>query len=192
MTYKTLRTQYEEYKKEKGIKALSKESLKWFLENARALAGKTDYQKTKVLGKMSAKPIPGKFYLYKYDPKTKDKLPMYDILPLVLITRVTPKGWYGINFHYMPPAIRLAIMEALYATINDKTKSDRVKLKMNWQIAQAVAVKVGANEHLGNSIKQYLSKQVRSRGLLEIDPYYWSMVLFLNLGRFKLGGGRKK
>src|SRR5690606_41052373 len=53
------------------------------------------------------KPVPGRFYLYKYDPKTKEQMPYYDAMPLVLITDVTPDGWYGINFHYMPPVVQI-------------------------------------------------------------------------------------
>jgi hypothetical protein len=47
------------------------------------------------------KPKIGNMYTYLYDPKTKDKLPYYDIVPLVIPVQYTDNGFYGLNFHYL-------------------------------------------------------------------------------------------
>lgn len=47
------------------------------------------------------KPMIGKLYTYLYNPKTKEKLPYYDIVPLVIPVSYTNNGFYGLNFHYL-------------------------------------------------------------------------------------------
>lgn len=47
------------------------------------------------------KPKVGKMYSYIYNPKTKDKLPYYDMVPLVIPVSYTNNGFYGLNFHYL-------------------------------------------------------------------------------------------
>lgn len=184
MSYQTLRQKFEEYKAKHGIRAVSKESLRWFYENVSLLVKRADYNQTTKFGKVTTKPIPGKFYLYKYDPKYKDVLPIYDALPLVLITSITEKGWYGINFHYLPPDVRVGILDLLFKTISDKTKSDKIKLKINWVIAQRLAKKIAAVPDMNEAYRQYLAGHMESP-LLEIDPYYWTMTVFLPLSRWK-------
>ena len=49
----------------------------------------------------SSKPKIGQLYTYLYNPKTKDKLPYYDIVPLVIPVQYTDNGFYGLNFHYL-------------------------------------------------------------------------------------------
>lgn len=187
-TIKRLRDQFEEHRAKKSFHEMSKDSINWFYKHARDLS--TNFSKARGLGQEVSRPVPGKFYLYQYDPKTKDRLPVYDTMPLVLITEITEQGWYGINFHYMPPKVRLAIMEALYSTIEGK-KPERVKLRMNYDIARRVAQTVGANDALSGSIKQYLSSHLRSP-LMELKPEHWAMAVFLPLARFKRGGTFKR
>lgn len=50
---------------------------------------------------LPTKPKIGHLYTYLYDPKTKDKLPYYDIVPLVIPVQYTENGFYGLNFHYL-------------------------------------------------------------------------------------------
>lgn len=52
----------------------------------------------------------GMLVTYEYVAKTDDKLPYWDRYPLVLITKITKTGWYGINFHYLHPQMRARIL----------------------------------------------------------------------------------
>jgi hypothetical protein len=183
MAYKKLSQKFEEYKAFKGIDAMSKEALDWFYANARKLAGVATYSKSKDLGKQTTHIVPGRFYLYNYDPKLKETLPFYDTCPYILVTKVMSDGWYGINFHYMPPWIRLKIMDGLYDTINSETTDIR-KLKINWKRAEAIAKEVGSHSYLKHSIKRYLRSHVMSN-VLEIEPDNWALTVFLPLSRFK-------
>mgnify|MGYP003293632918 FL=1 len=47
------------------------------------------------------KPRIGRLYTYMYNPKTKEKMPYYDIVPLVIPVSYTDGGFYGLNFHYL-------------------------------------------------------------------------------------------
>jgi hypothetical protein len=184
MSYKQLREKFEEFKRKKGIETMSREALKWFLIYSRKFVKTATFRKTADLGSLTYKPLPGKFYLYRYDPKTKEDMPYYDIMPLVLITEITEDGWYGINFHYMPPSVRLRIMEGFFGTLNDSKLSDNMRLKINWKRAVTISQAVSAHKYLRHSIKRYLVKQIRSP-LIELEPQYWPMVIFLPLSRFK-------
>ena len=184
MAYKKLKEKFEEFRREKGADVMSKEALNWFYNYTNKFATGARFEKTVSSGTYAKKLIPGKFYLYKYDPKTKEQMPYYDAMPLVLITKVMPDGWYGINFHYMPPAVRLKIMEGFYDTLNNTSLTDNVKIKGNWRRAVSVAKAASAHHYLKHSIKRYLSSHLASP-LVELDPKYWAMAIFLPLSRFK-------
>ena len=51
----------------------------------------------------------GKFYLFEYDPKTKQQLARWDKYPLVLVTNIYEDGFMGANFHYTTPKQRMVL-----------------------------------------------------------------------------------
>ena len=51
----------------------------------------------------------GKFYLFEYDPKTKQQLARWDRYPLVLVTNIYEDGFMGANFHYTTPKQRMVL-----------------------------------------------------------------------------------
>ena len=55
---------------------------------------------------------PKKMYMFKYNPKTKEKLPYYDTFPLIMPLEIYKGGFLGINFHYLPPKIRKKLLES--------------------------------------------------------------------------------
>lgn len=184
MAYNKLQEKFEAYRRKKGISVLSKEALRWFHLYTNKYIKGASFAKSVDAGVFTSKPIPGRFYLYQYDPKTKESLPYYDAMPLVLITEVTPDGWYGINFHYMPPVARLKIMEGFYDTLKSTNLTDNLKLKINWKRAVAVANAISAHHFLKHSIKRYLANHITSP-LIELKPKYWAMCIFLPLSRFR-------
>jgi hypothetical protein len=183
MGIRSLKKAYEEEVSKNDISFLTKKSLRWFFEHTKKHTSNVNWSHAKAQGR-EGRPIPGRFFVYQYDPKFKDKLPYYDTLPLVLITSVTAKGWYGINFHYMPPQARMVIMEAMLKTLNNPTWSDDYKLRINWKKAVAIASKVGKHAFLKHSIKQYLASHLKTP-LIELYPENWEMCLFLPMSKFK-------
>ena len=49
---------------------------------------------------------PGMMLMFGYDPKWKKILPFYDKYPLCIIISPAPKGFMGLNLHYLPPELR--------------------------------------------------------------------------------------
>lgn len=136
----------------------------------------------------------GNMYLFAYDPKTKDKLPYYDIFPLVIpFASVRMKGYagdsegfMGLNLHYLPYTERAIVMNAVYQNhLNNKKLDETTRFRLNYQILQRVA----RMRYFEPCVKRYNFEYMRSR-FLEISPDEWDMALFLNLARFQKASQR--
>ena len=101
----------------------------------------------------------GRLYLFLYDPKTKKKLPYYDMAPLSMILEKGTEGFVGVNFHYLPPQLRLGLLGSEPRTI---LRSKEVKPLM----------------------RNYLYSNVKSR-FLNILQEEWDMVSALPVERFR-------
>ena len=186
-------TEFEKQAQEKmaakGIKRLTAESLKWFEREVKkhfADASTVTRSRVKQFGVERQQFLPGQLVLYGYDAKYKDTLPIWDAMPLILVTKIVEGGWYGINFHYIKPQHRLMILSALYAVNNRRGMIEKDKMRLSWQIAEKAAASVGASKHLNQCIKRYLSSHVKTPPLV-IDPNQWDMMVFLPLARFQKG-----
>lgn len=128
---------------------------------------------------MSPKSI-GKMYMFFYDPKHKDTLPFYDQFPLIFPIIMHDDGFTGINLHYLPVIFRAKLMDALYESINNDKYDETTRIKMNYQILNAVQ----RFKYFRPCIKRYLHDHVRSR-FLEVPPESWDSALMLPTQRFK-------
>ena len=129
--------------------------------------------------KLINRPSAGRLNLFMYDPKTKDRLPLYDIVPLVLPLEPIPGGFLGMNFHYLPPLARYRMLEQLqkFATNN---KFDRTtKLDLGYDDIKNSAL-------MKPTIKKYLYSYTRSK-FLRIDADEAAISIFLPVQRFKKG-----
>ena len=50
--------------------------------------------------------------MFVYSPKGRNKLPYYDTFPLVLPLKSMEGGFLGLNFHYLPYALRARLLDA--------------------------------------------------------------------------------
>ena len=57
-------------------------------------------------GKLNKTPHPKHLNMFVYAPKFAKKLPYYDTFPLVMYLKSAEGGFYGLNFHYLPYALR--------------------------------------------------------------------------------------
>ena len=129
--------------------------------------------------KLINRPSAGRLNLFMYDPKTKDRLPLYDIVPLVLPLEPIPGGFLGMNFHYLPPLARYRMLEQLqkFATNN---KFDRTtKLDLGYD-------DIKKSKLMKPTIKKYLYSYTRSK-FLRIDANEAAISIFLPVQRFKKG-----
>lgn len=117
----------------------------------------------------------GSMYFFRYEPKLADKLPYYDVYPLIFPFQRDSKGFIGINFHYLPLKNRALLMDALY-----KIQETNGKLRLNYDILKALSKK----SLYKPCVKYYLNNHIRS-DLIFISPDYWDIALFLPLQRFE-------
>ena len=103
--------------------------------------------------------------MYMYAPKLKDKLPYYDTFPLIMYLKPTEKGFYGLNFHYLPYALRARLLDA----------AGQDRLNVN-EVIKSTLTKP--------TIKRYLFGYLRSM-CLRIEPEDNLTAIMLPVQRFK-------
>ena len=122
----------------------------------------------------------GKMYLFHYDPKHKDTLPLYDRFPLIFPFNYASNGFLGLNFHYLPYMQRARLLDALSSLIvKSEGLTDTTRISLSYDAIRAVARSVPYD----SCVKHYLNSHIRSRFLL-INPAEWSKALFLPLDNF--------
>ena len=122
----------------------------------------------------------GTMYMFRYDPKHKKTLPYYDVFPVVFPIKMEQDGFIGINFHYLPPAMRANLMDALYSVATDKRYDENTKLAATYNILQ----KSSKFRYFKPTVKRYLTKFVRSP-FMQINAAEWDIAIFLPVENFK-------
>jgi len=131
-------------------------------------------------------PMIGRMYTFKYDPKWKDKLPYYDIFPVIFLADIAkqPKGsFYGLNIHYLSPFTRAVFVQRLidnYITDDLSSLKATTRLKISYGVLKSAA-KVRA---FRPTFKQYLPSHMRTK-LVEIPPDQWETAVYLPVQSFK-------
>ena len=116
-------------------------------------------------GKLAKRPHEGFLNMYIYAPKLKDKLPYYDTFPLIMYLKPAEKGFYGLNFHYLPYALRARLLDA--AGQNELNVNEVIKSRLTKP-----------------TIKRYLVGYLRSM-CLRIEPEDNLTAIMLPVQRFK-------
>ena len=130
------------------------------------------------LGKVATQLDVGKMYMFAYDPMTKETLPYWDNLPLVVICDPLPTGFSGINLHYLSPLLRANLLDRLMPSV-DKVDSDS-KLRSNWSFVRNFS----RFPETRKSTKRYLTQQIRGQ-MIEINPRHWKSAVFLPVQQFQ-------
>ena len=130
--------------------------------------------------------VPGKMYMFYYDPKTKADLPYYDRLPLIFPLAIYADSILGLNMHYLPPDLRAKLMDAMYPYISNNDLDHTTQLRITYSILKAVARLAPYKP----CIKKYLKSHIVSR-FVAIDVKEWDIALFLPLERFEKASKRR-
>lgn len=123
---------------------------------------------------------PGTMYMFRYDPKHKKTLPYYDVFPVVFPIKMEQDGFTGINFHYLPPAMRAKLMDSLYSITTDKRYDENTKILATYQLLQSAS----KFRYFKPTVKRYLNSFVRSP-FLQINAVEWDIAIFLPVENFK-------
>jgi hypothetical protein len=162
----------------------------WFRKQAQAVQDiDTDAllreRSPRLLNGLSGESI-GSMILFTYDPKWKEKLPYWDMHPLVLPFHLDGNGFKGYNLHYVSPFVRARILDGLYR-IAERQQGDIVRsLPINYQYLKGLT----QFAPLKPCIHSYLWGHVRSRFML-IRPEEWDTAVFLPTQQF-VGGNPHK
>lgn len=174
---KDLQTIFDQYRYDQSIQ---KKSKTWFQQQATMLARKRINEKQLFSqNKAVSKVMPGKLYMFYYDPKHKDTLPYYDTFPLVFPFRAMPDGFLGLNMHYLPYFHRVQLMTRLLDFANNKTLDENTRLRYSWSLLNGAARFQTASA----CVKHYLKDHVAST-FLEIPGEDWHTAMMLPVERF--------
>ena len=168
---------FEKYRYDSNI---SQKSKTWFQQQALLLSRKRiDAKALFREQRLTSKMVPGKLYLFYYDPKHKDTLPHYDRFPLVFPYKVTKQGFMGLNMHYLPYFHRIQLMTRLMQFASNKNLDENTKLRYSWALIAGMAKFKMAEA----CIKHYLSDHVDSM-FIEIPATDWHTALMLPVEKF--------
>ena len=152
-------------------------SATWYRSQVNRIAsGKTAGQLFRE-GKLQGRPSVGRLNLFGYNPKLRNKLPYYDIFPLVLPLEPTKGGFMGMNFHYLPPLLRFRLLERMQARASDRRFDSKTKFEVNYDDVKAIKL-------VKPTIKKYLYAYVQT-GFLRINADDAAIAIYLPVQRFK-------
>jgi hypothetical protein len=136
-------------------------------------------------GYLSSKLISGNMYYFKYKAKTSNIV--YDVYPLIFVTKRIGTLIEGINFHYFDNQLRMKIFNSLtpFLSENQLTSDTRLLVKAYRKI-----ILVSKKQRLAKiSFHRYRLKRVRSE-ILRIPPNKWKESIPMNMEQFKTSAGK--
>jgi hypothetical protein len=159
-----------------------KRSVDWYRDQIKHLTNNTNISPSQLLKNatvLSSHIRPGNMYMFLYDAKYKDVLPLWDRFPLVLPFNIVEGGFYGINLHYLDYRSRIKLLEALHKHATGRHTTETTKLKISWQILESYSRLVPVRD----TVKHYLYGHVRSR-FLKVKYPDWVTASQLPVERF--------
>ena len=164
-----------------GIERNTDESLKWFKKQLADMksVNRQDLLKDENF-KARSRPLPGRMFMYFYDPKHKKTLPYYDRFSLIFMVEKAKGGFYGLNLHNLPHKQRAIFFDRLTEYATNKKYNLTTRLRLTYKLLKgASSLKMYAP-----CFKHYLSEHVRSR-MIEVPASEWEAVLFMPTENFK-------
>lgn len=169
------------FDKNRYNKSIEKRSRAWFQQQQHLLLSRKRIDEKKLFSEntITSKVIPGKLYMFYYDPKYKDSLPYYDKFPLVFPYSATKEGFMGLNMHYLPYFQRIQLMTRLMTFASNRSMDENTKIRYSWELIGGIARFKAAE----SCIKHYLKDHVRSM-FIEIPGQDWHTAMMLPVERF--------
>ena len=176
-----------------GVTPRTKERRAWFRNKAKnmrninrqALIKEDPLKQRNTLQNLSRTGLVGTMQMFFYDPKHKEKLPYYDLFPLIVVVGPAEGGFYGLNLHYLPPILRAKMLDSLMDTANMKATDD-AKFQITYKKLQAVS----NLKYYEPCFKHYLTKHVKSK-FAEVPMPEWEIATFLPTAQFRKANSKK-
>tara|TARA_B100001029_G_scaffold51588_1_gene41261 strand:- start:5221 stop:5730 length:510 start_codon:yes stop_codon:yes gene_type:complete len=151
------------------LRKSGKEPYQWYRNRIKELGTPSQAQLIRD-GKITGRVNFGALNMFIYDPKLKNKLPYYDTFPLVLPIESYRDGFLGINFHYLPYALRARLLSRLDPNANYSALKNVRLVKP--------------------TLKRYLNSNVRSR-FRKLEEEDFMTAIMLPVQRFKKSSANK-
>ena len=151
------------------LKKSGKEPYQWYRNRIKELGTPSQAQLIRD-GKITGRVNFGALNMFIYDPKLKNKLPYYDTFPLVLPIERYRDGFLGINFHYLPYALRARLL-------------NRLDPNANYSALKNVRL-------VKPTLKRYLNSNVRSR-FRKLEEEDFMTAIMLPVQRFRKSSASK-
>ena len=149
----------------------------WYRGQVNRIASGTTARELFRQGKLARRPSVGRLNLFGYNPKLRKTLPYYDVFPLVLPLEAFAGGFIGMNFHYLPPLLRMRLLERMQATATDRDFDKNTKFDVTYNDVKRLSI-------VKPTIKKYLYSYVQT-GFLRINADEAATAIFLPVQRFK-------
>ena len=164
-----------------GITPRTQESRTWFRRKAQQLrrVNRRELMREEEI-ELRNRFMPGKMYMFFYDPKTKDKLPYYDGFPLVIPVERAEGGFYGLNLHYLPNVLRAKFLDALLEITNNNKYDESTRFGVTLKLLQSSS----KMRFFKPCYKHYLTRHVKSR-LARVMAPEWEIATFLPTAQFE-------
>jgi hypothetical protein len=165
----------------RGLQARSDDAKKWFRSKAKEMSGikRRDLLKDSALDRSRKTPRPGDMYMFFYDPKHYKTLPYYDSFPLTIMVEPTKDGFYGLNLHYLSPAVRAKFLDKLVETANNKSYDENTRLKLNYEMLKSV----NKFSEFKPCFKRYLTSHIEGTPV-RVEAPEWDIAIFLPTEQF--------
>ena len=163
-----------------GITPRTKESRAWFrkkVQNMR-VGRRALMREDPIVAK--TKTITGSMFMFFYDAKHKDTLPYWDSFPLVIAVGPAKGGFYGMNLHYLPIALRAKFLDELMGITSDKKYNEDTTFKVSYQFLNRAA----SMKYFKPCYKHYLTAQVEGQFAMVPAPE-WEIATFLPTAQWK-------
>ena len=173
-------------------------SIRWYRQKVQELLPKPQVRRMIREGyktqKVTVRPNFGMMNLFYYRPKGAEKLPYYDIFPLVIpMGRRLNDGFVGINFHYLSVPQRWLLLESLSMF---QMPSELDSFDSEEGAGEVMALfwsKIRRKRGVKPIVRRYLTKNIQSY-FLKIELSEMLIALAIPMERFYTGkwGGKKR
>lgn len=154
-----------------------------YIRSANADINELKSKKQNVITKFVDSGFIGKVIHFKYDPKYKDRLSIYDYAPLVIFLNTRHNGFEGINLHFAPSTeAALFILEEASKNLNNTEMDITTRMLVTYDLLRT-AKSFGMVQEC---YRRYLFSHLRS-GVIIIQPEQWQESVVRIAPNFKEG-----
>jgi hypothetical protein len=121
----------------------------------------------------------GDMYLFQYNPKHKDRLPYYDMFPLVIPFSASTDHFVALNFHHLSESMRVYLLEQLYTFKTTPNIDEDTRLLFKWRYLTYYANMSPAYD----CVRRYNYANLAS-SMKKIEPPDWISALLLPLAEY--------